>query len=323
MLSIGDVKVNTKLILAPLSGVSDLAFRMISREFGAKFAFTEMLNACSIKYKSKKTQSMLLSNSKDKPLGAQILGRDIPIILNALDVIQKSGVDLIDFNAACPVRKVVRRGEGAALLKEPKTLKKIVRELVKHTTLPITVKIRSGWSHNEINAPDMAKLLEDAGASAIFIHARPQTQLYSGRADYELIRKVKSSLNIPLIGSGDIFTPADVKRMLDETGCDAALAARGAIGNPWIFKQTDYFLKTGRLLKPPTIKQKIKVMLQHLDMMIELYGEKRATARFRLFIPSYLKGISGARKVKARMAQMKIRRQLKDALATLNQPSYS
>lgn len=317
MLKIARLKINSKLILAPLSGVSDLAFRMISREFGAKFAFTEMLNACSIKYNSKKTKAMLLSSAKDKPLGAQILGRDIPMILNALDVIQKSGIDLIDFNAACPVRKVVRRGEGAALLKEPKTLKKIVKELVKHTTLPVTVKIRSGWSHNEINAVDMAKLLEDAGAQAIFIHARPQTQLYSGRADYKIIHKVKSAISIPVIGSGDIFTPFDVKKMLEETGCDAALAARGAIGNPWIFKQTDYFLKTGRLLKPPTIKQRVKVMLEHLDMMIELYGEKPATARFRLFIPSYLKGISGARKVKADMSQIKTKKQLILSLSNL------
>lgn len=317
MFKIADIRINTKLILAPLSGISDLAFRALSREFGAKFCFTEMLNACSIKYKSKKTDLMLMSTAKDKPLGAQVLGRDINTILGAIEVIQKSGVSLIDFNAACPVRKVVRRGEGAALLKEPKLLKKIVAALVKHSSLPISVKIRSGWSHSEINAVKVAKLLEDAGAAAIFIHARPQTQLYSGRADYEIIAKVKSAVSIPVIGSGDIWTPLDVQRMLSQTKCDAALAARGAIGNPWLFRNTRYFLKTGKLYPAPSVDERIKAMLKHLDMMIKLYTEKRAVARFRLFIPPYLKEVPGARKVKADMSQIKTRKQLVLALSRL------
>lgn len=317
MLKINSIKINTKLILAPLSGISDLAFRLLSREFGCKFAFTEMLNACSIKYKSKKTDLMLKSSAKDRPLGAQVLGRDVDIILNAVEVIQKSSVCLIDFNAACPVRKVVRRGEGAALLKEPKLLKKIITAMVKRSKLPITVKIRSGWSHNEINAPEVARLLEGAGAAAIFIHARPQTQLYTGRADYKIIAKVKAAVSIPVIGSGDIFTPQDVQRMLNETGCDAVLAARGAIGNPWLFKNTGYFLKTGKLHPSPSVDDRIKVMLRHLDMMIKLYTEKRAVARFRLFIPPYLKEIPGARHVKADMSRIKTRKQLVLALSYL------
>lgn len=317
MVRIGDLKINTRLILAPLSGISDLAFRAICRQFGAKFAFTEMLNACSIKYKSKKTQFMLKSAPKDKPLGAQVLGKDIPTLLNALDIIQKSGVDLIDFNAACPVRKVVRRGEGAALLKEPKLLGKIVKALVKEASVPITVKIRSGWSKDNINAVTVAKRIEDAGAGAIFLHARVCEQLYSGRADYNIIQKVKALVNIPVIGSGDIFGPQDVKRMLDETGCDAVLAARGALGNPWIFRQTEYYFKTGKFASPPKIKERLKTLLEHLDLMIALYAEPRALVRFRMFIPFYLKGIPFSHQVNARLSQIKTKKHLVSLLSAI------
>lgn len=317
MFKIANLKINTHLILAPLSGISDLAFRTLARRHGAKFAFTEMLNTCSIKHKSKKTQFMLRSNKEDKPLGAQVLGRDINTLLNAIDVIQKSGVALIDFNAACPVRKVVSRGEGAALLKEPKLLAEIVRALVKQVNLPLTVKIRSGWSKENTNAAPIAKRLEDAGVSAIFIHARPRQQLYSGKADYEIIRKVKESVTIPVIGSGDIFSPQDVKRMLEETGCDAALAARGALGNPWIFKQTECYLKTGKLASSPKITERLKTLLEHLDLMINLYGENRALVRFRLFIPYYLKNIPFSHQVNAQISKIKIREQLLTALRLL------
>ncbi|PIQ89584.1 MAG: tRNA dihydrouridine synthase DusB [Candidatus Omnitrophica bacterium CG11_big_fil_rev_8_21_14_0_20_42_13] len=319
MIKIAKLKINSHLILAPLAGVSDLPFRTISREFGCKFAFTEMLNACSIKYKSKKTKEMLKSNTKDKPLGAQMLGRDIPTILYALEVILKNGVDLIDFNAACPVRKVVRRGEGAALLKEPKLLTEIIKQLAKNSPVPVSVKIRSGWSKDTINAPLVAKMLEDAGAKAVFIHARTKDEFYGGRADYSVIKRVKSALSIPVIGSGDIFTPQDVKRMLDETGADAALAARGALGNPWIFKDSEYFLKTGKLREPPALDERAKVLMRHLDMMIDLYKEKTALVRIRHFINHYLKGVPGARKLRGNIAQIKTRKQLVSALAQLKQ----
>lgn len=317
MLKIGRLKINADLILAPLSGISDLSFRTLCRRYGAKFAFTEMLNACAIKYKSKQTKFMLASYKEDKPLGAQILGRDIKTLLNAVDVILKGDICLIDFNAACPVRKVVRRGEGSALLKEPKLLSEITRALVKHINVPLTVKIRSGWSKENINAVSVAKRLEDAGAAAIFIHARAREQLYSGKANYNVIRKVKESVDIPVIGSGDIFGPKDTERMFKETGCDAVLVARGALGNPWIFKQTERYLKTKKLTPPPTTKERLKTLLEHLDLMIALYGEARALPRFRLFIPYYLKGLPRSHQVNAQISKIKTKAQLRSALKLL------
>ena len=206
MLKIGNLNLKSNLILAPMAGVSDLPFRMLNRQFGAELAFVEMINARSISHKSKRTQSMLSSGPKDKPLGVQLLGCEEQFILKALDVLKGYKFELLDFNAACPAKKVVRRKEGAGLLKEPKKLKKLLKLVVKNSTVPVTVKIRTGWDKDCVNAKEVALYAQDAGIAGLFIHGRTKVQGYSGAVDYAAIREVKKALDIPVIASGDILS---------------------------------------------------------------------------------------------------------------------
>ena len=234
MLNIGKLKLKSNLILAPMAGISDLPFRLLNRGFGCELAFTEMINVRSLGYKMRKTQKMLSTDSKDKPLGIQIIGCEEEFILNAIDILSSYKYDILDFNAACPVKKVVRRGEGAGLLKDPKKLHRLLKIIVQKSDKPVTVKIRTGWDKSSINAREIALLCQDAGVNAVFLHGRDREQGYSGDVDYKTIGKVKNTLDIPLIASGNIFSASLAKKMLDEKGCDGLLVARGALGNPWI-----------------------------------------------------------------------------------------
>ena len=217
---------------------------------------------------------MLSTLAKDKPLGIQILGCEEKYISKALEVLRAYKFDILDFNAACPAKKVVRRGEGAALLKEPKKLNKILKLVVKNSKIPVTVKIRLGWDKDSINAREVALYAQDAGVSAVFIHGRTKTQEYGGNVDYAVIAKVKKALSIPVIASGDVFSGELAKKMLSETNCDGLVIARGSFGNPWIFKEIKEFLKTGKILPKPARAKVVKVMLEHLDASVDFYGER-------------------------------------------------
>lgn len=291
MLNIGNLKLKSNLILAPMAGVSDLPFRMLNRGFGCELAFVEMINCRSISHKSKKTAQMLLSHTKDRPLGVQLLGCEIQFIQKALEVIKKYKFDLLDFNAACPARKVVRRGEGAGLLRHPDELGKILKLVVKESDVPVTVKIRTGWDKDSVNVKEVVKAAQGAGVSAVFIHGRTKDQGYSGAVDYEAIKGAKKVLNIPLIASGDIFSPDLAKRMSDETGCDGLIIARGALGNPWLFRMTAEFLKNGRIVDKPSFEEKIDTSIEHLNMCVDFYGEKNGVVIFRKFFSWYTKGM--------------------------------
>jgi tRNA-dihydrouridine synthase B len=291
MLKIGKLKLKSKLILAPMAGVSDLPYRLLNRNFGSELAFIEMINARSVSYKSKKTQQMLSSSLQDRPLGVQILGSEPKFILKALDVFKKYKFDILDFNAACPAKKVVRRGEGASLLKEPKKLSQLLRLIVKESQVPVTVKIRTGWDKDCVNACEVARYAQDAGVNGLFIHGRTRIQEYSGSVDYQIIRKVKKSISIPVIASGDAFSPQLVKKIFDETGCDAVAIARGALGNPWIFNETELFLKNQKLIHSPSIDEIIRVMKGHLQANIDFYGERVGVMKFRKFFAWYTKGM--------------------------------
>lgn len=295
MLEIGTLKLNSSLILSPMAGVSDFPFRMLNRKFGCELAFVEMINCRSVSYKSKRTQQMLFSNKDDRPLGVQILGCEAKFVKKAIDVINKYKFDLLDFNAACPVRKVVRRGEGSGLLKDPKKLNEILKIVVKKAKVPVTVKIRSGWDKDCINAEEVALFCQDAGVSALFIHGRTRAQGYSGIVDYDTIRRVKEALEIPVIASGDIFSPQLAKKMFDETGCDGVNIARGALGNPWIFKSIAEFLKSGKIINSLTPQDVVKVMFDHLDMCIDFHGERNGVVIFRKFFTWYTKGFRKVR----------------------------
>ncbi len=307
MLKIGTLKLKSNLILAPMAGISDFSFRMLNRKFGCELAFVEMINCRSVSHKSKHTREMLFSSKDDRPLGVQLLGCEVKFLQRAMDVVNEYKFDILDFNAACPVRKVVRRGEGSGLLKDPKKLNEILKLVVKNAKVPVTVKIRSGWDKDCINAKKVASLCQDAGVCGLFIHGRTRAQGYSGTVDYQVIREVKKALEIPVIASGDIFNPQLAKKMFDETGCDGINIARGALGNPWILKEITEFLRSGKIIERPTHEQVAKVMLEHLDMCIDFYGERNGVIIFRKFFSWYTRGFRKVRPLRELSSRVKTR----------------
>lgn len=318
MLKFGTLQLNTNVILAPLAGISDSPFRLLCRAFGAQFAFLEMINARAISHKNKKTKKMLQTSPQDKPLGIQILGSEIPYILKALDMIEAYDFDLLDFNAACPVKKVCRRQEGAALMKEPQKLEKILKSIVKHWKKPATIKIRSGWDQQQKNAVEIAKIAQDCGINGIFIHGRDRKQFYLGDVDYNIIAEVKKNVSIPVIASGDIWSGAHARKMFKETDCDGILVARGALGNPWIFRDIDTYLKTGSAPQAPETNEIIETLIKHLDMCIAEHGEKNGVALMRKFVGWYLKGKRFIRPVRNKINALKTKKDVLCALQAFN-----
>lgn len=310
MLKIGSLSLKSNLILAPMAGISDLVFRMLNRSFGCELAFVEMINCRSISHKSRRTRQMLASEPDDSPLGLQLLGCEPEYILKAMEALRDYRFDVLDFNAACPAKKVTRRGEGASLLKEPKKLSKLLKLVVKNSPVPVTVKIRTGWDKDSVNARETALIAQDAGVNALFIHGRTKSQGYSLGVDYETIRKVKEALQIPVIASGDLFSPQLVKKMFDETGVDAVTIARGALGNPWIFEDCAEFFKSGETPDKPSINEVVKVMLRHLDDCIGLYKERIGVVKFRKFFAWYTKGFRKIRHLREESSRAKTKEEM-------------
>ncbi len=301
-----------------MAGITDLPFRMLCRRFGAELAFVEMINCRSISHKSRKTRHMLSTEPKDKPLGIQILGCEEKYILKALDVLKTYKFNIMDFNAACPAKKVVRRGEGAALLKDPKKLNKILKLVVKNSNIPVTVKIRLGWDQDSVNAKEVALYAQDAGVSGLFIHGRTKAQEYGGSVDYTVIAKVKKAVNIPVIASGDVFSGELAKKMISETNCDGLVIARGSFGNPWIFKEIKEYLKTGKIIPKPTRAKVIKIMLEHLDASIAFYEERNGIILFRKFFAWYTKGIRNIRPLREKASRVKTKKDMEELIASLS-----
>ena len=273
---IGNVEIKNRVVLAPMAGISNSAFRRIAKEMGCGLIVAEMVSDKAICYGSKKTLDMLYMTDFERPLSQQIFGSDKESFVKAAIYIEQNmHPDIIDINMGCPVPKVaVSAQAGSALLKNPDKVYEIVKAVVEAIHIPVTVKIRSGWDSNHINAVEIAKICEKAGASAITVHARTRAQGYTGKADWNIIKKVKENVNIPVIGNGDIKSPIDAKRMLDETKCDAIMIARGALGNPWIIKNTVHYLETGKLLPEPTKQDKIDMIKKHLNYLLEIKPEK-------------------------------------------------
>ena len=291
MLSIGKLTITSPLVLAPMSGISDLPYRLINRSFGCGLAFTEMISSTALAYKSKNTLKMLSATTGDRPLGVQLLGGDPEIIKRALEIVSGYSFDIIDFNAACPASKVVSGGKGAGLLKEPEKLQKLLKIIIENTSLPVTVKIRSGWDESSVNAVDTALRAQDSGVSGLFIHGRTKSQGYRGTVDYNIIREVKKALKIPVIASGDALTPELIKKMFDETGCDGVAVARGALGNPWIFSKTAEHLNNEAASCGPDVYEIARTMKEHLALIVGLRGEVVGVMQFRKFFSWYLKGM--------------------------------
>jgi tRNA-dihydrouridine synthase B len=290
------------IILAPLSGISSLPFREFNREFGCRFAFTEMISARSLSYSSRRTREMLKSSACDRPLGVQLLGADTYYILKALDRLKDLKFDVLDFNAACPRKKVTSHGKGAALLREAGKLKEILKTLVKECWVPVTLKMRLGWDSQE-RCLDIAKAAQDSGVSAVFVHGRTCVQGYRGEVDYSAIRKIKKTLDIPVIGSGDILSPEAAKKMFDDTGCDSIIVARGALGNPWIFREIEEFLSKDRIVPRPNPGQVARAMKRQLDLTIDFYGERNALIKFRKFYIWYTRGFTKTKPLRINAAK--------------------
>jgi len=295
VLKIGNLKLLSPFILAPLSGISDLPFRLINRLFGCELAFLEMISACALVNKNKKTGTMLSTVPCDRPLGIQLLASDAGILKRALEITDKYEFDVVNINAACPVGKVTRRGEGAGLLREPRKLQELLKAAVNYSTAPVTVKIRTGWDQTSINVKDIALSARDAGIQGLFIHGRTKAQGYCGKVDYGVIGEIRNSIDIPVIASGDILSPELAKKMIDETGCDGIVMARGALGNPWIFRETAAFLKTGVVPQHPALYEIRSTMLTHLQLCSRYYGERKGTMIFRKFFAWYMRGFSKTR----------------------------
>jgi tRNA-dihydrouridine synthase B len=315
MLKIGSLQLDTKILLAPLAGVSDSAMRLICREHGARFTFVEMINARAISFHSKKTKKMLKIDPRDRPIGVQLLGCEVPYVLKALDVLETFPFDVLDFNAACPVRKVCRRGEGAALMKDPKKLKTLLVAITKRwRRTPVTIKIRSGWDLDALNAPEIARIAEDAGVAAVFVHGRTREQFYRGAVDSDVIARVKRAVKMPVLASGDILSAPLARTMLERTGVDGLLVARGALGRPWIFREIEEYLELGRLPAPPSLEDILKTLTRHLELSIEEHGEKHAVPIMRKFVGWYLKGQPFVRPIRQRISGLKTPPDFFDAL---------
>jgi tRNA-dihydrouridine synthase B len=317
MLKIAHLEFSSPCILAPMAGITDLPYRLISRTFGCEFAFTEMISARALVCRSRNTERMLSSNPDDSPLGVQLLGNDPGVMLRALEILRKHSIGLIDVNAACPVSKVTKKGEGAAMLTEPRKLGQVLKTLVKHSALPVTVKIRSGWDEGSLNAGEVALRAQEAGVSAVFVHGRTRAQGYRGGVDYRIIREVKGLLRIPVIASGDTLSPQLIKKMFDETGCDGVAVARGALGNPWIFRQSAEYLASGVLLPKPGISEIIGIMTKHLNLCCDHYGEKHATVLFRKLFGWYMKGIPGVKNLRDRAFRAETKNTMLELIAAL------
>lgn len=306
------LKISNSLILAPMSGITSYPYRLLNRRFGCPFAFLEMVSARALSYLTKRTVSKIMYTSdKEKGLGIQLVGEEAKYILEAMDHIDMKKFDILDLNAGCPNKKVVNKGGGSALLKEPRKLQQILKIMVRKSSIPVTVKIRSGWDEASVaNIADIACYARDAGIEAISVHGRTRFQGYSGRVDYKVIKKVKDAVDIPVIASGDIFTPELVKKMFDETGCDAVMAARGTLGNPWLFKLTSHYLKTGNLLPGPDIDEIIDVMKIHLKEQIKFYEEKKGIVEFRKFYIWYTRGFLKVKDLRNKAAQVKTEQEM-------------
>ena len=303
-LKIGNVTLPNRYILGPMAGVTDLPFRVLCKEQGAGLLCMEMVSAKAILYNNKNTESLLEIHPDEQPVSLQFFGSDPKIMSEMAKRVEERPFDIMDINMGCPVPKVVRNGEGSALMKNPKLVYEIVSAMVKAIDKPVTVKIRKGFDDSCINAVEIAKIVEEAGAAAVAVHGRTREQYYSGQADWDIIRQVKEAVKIPVIGNGDVFTPEDAKRMLEETGCDGIMVGRGAKGNPWIFKRITHYLETGELLPGPTLMEVRDMILRHGKMLTEYKGEMTAMREMRSHMAWYTKGMRNSAALRCEINQV-------------------
>ena len=295
MVSIGTVEIKGRLTLAPMAGVSDFAFRTVCTELGAAMTTTEMVSAKALVYKDEKTKGLLYNPDILHPSAAQIFGHEPEIMAEAAPMaLEYSGADILDINMGCPVGKIVKSGDGSALMKDPELAARIVEAVVKAVSVPVTVKFRKGFDGGCVNAAEFARLMEQAGASAVAVHGRTRAQMYSGRADWDLIRDVKKAVSIPVIANGDIFSAEEAEHILRYTGCELAMVGRGSFGDPWIFEQANALLAGLPVPERPPLSERIGLAVHQTEMYAEKFGERLACLEARHQIPWYLKGVAHA-----------------------------
>jgi tRNA-dihydrouridine synthase B len=290
-LVIGALNLPSNLFLAPMAGITDLPVRLLARTCGATLCYTEMVSVNGLVREGRRSFDLVRGTAEDRPLGIQIFGEEPEMMGEGAALVASFG-DLIDINMGCPVRKVVGSGAGSALLREPLKVAAIIRAVRRRVTLPLTVKIRSGWQVGEENYREIARIAQDEGCDAVTLHPRTRSQMFSGKSAWEQIGEVKERLSIPVIGSGDLFTPQDVAAMLKETGCDAVMLARGAMGNPWLFRESRQLL-SGELVTPPTRAERLEISLLHLQQFVRTAGEQVAVREMRKHVSWYAKGLPG------------------------------
>lgn len=311
---IGNVKIDGDLALGPMAGVTDMPFRTICKEFGADLLYTEMISAKGIYYKNKNTEPLWQIDDTEHPIALQLFGSEPELMADMAEQIEKRNFDILDINMGCPVPKVVNNGEGSALMKNPELASKIVRVISDRIKKPVTVKFRKGFNDDNINAVEFAKLMEQSGASAIAVHGRTREQYYSGKADWEIIRKVKEAVSIPVIGNGDVTSGELAVKMRQETGCDGVMIGRGAQGNPWIFAELLEYEKTGVLPKRPDAKTIRETMLRHANLLMEYKGDYIGIREMRKHVAWYTKGMKGSSKLRDEINRVESYAELEELL---------
>lgn len=315
MWKIGDVEIDNRVVLAPMAGVCNSAFRLTVKEFGAGLVCAEMVSDKAILFNNPKTMNMLYIDENERPLSLQIFGGEKESLVEAaVYVDQNTTADIIDINMGCPVNKIIRCEAGARWLLDPNKIYEMVSAVVEKVNKPVTCKMRIGWDDDHIYAVENAKAAERAGASAISLHGRTRVQMYEGKADWDIIRQVKEAVNIPVIGNGDVTSPEFAQKMLDETGVDAVMIGREALGNPWMIYRTVHYLETGELMDEPTVKEKVEIALLHLRRLVELKGEKVGVMEMRKHASWYLKGVKGNGKARKALNQANTEQEMIDIL---------
>lgn len=305
-----DIKLAGRVVLAPLAGITDSSFRIICRQLGAAMVFTEMISTDGLVRNNSRTLEYLFFREAERPIGFQLFGSEPDSFVRALSIVEPYQPDVIDLNFGCPVRKVVKRGAGAALLKDIDRLEAITRAVVQHASRPVLAKIRKGWDEQRSNTLEVAKRLEQCGIAAITVHPRTKMQGYAGRSDWQIITRIKRQVSVPIIGSGDVRSAEDAQQMIDETGCDLVMIGRASLGNPWIFQQAHHFIQTGEKLPPPNFQQRLTIIQQHVGDIIAMKGEKIALQEIRKHLGWYLKGLPHSAKIRSELLQLKSRTDL-------------
>lgn len=300
-LKIGELEIESSVLVAPMAGVTDYPYRQILRDMGAEMLYTEMVSAKGLVYGNKKTVELIEFDDRGY-MGVQLFGAEPEIMAEAARIVEDNfAPDLIDINLGCPAPKIVKNNYGAALMKYPELTAEIISSVAEAVDLPVTVKMRKGWNEANVNADEIAKISEENGAAALTVHGRTREEYYSGKADWEIISRVSELVDIPVIGNGDLFSPEDVVAMIDETGCAAVMLARGVQGNPWLIKHSILYLEEGKIIKKPNYFEKINIVIEHLEKAVSYYGEKRAIPLMRKHLAWYLKGMAYSTNIKQKL----------------------